>query len=357
MKNIKNQSIKQALVLSILLANVPATHAQNNSTECCFYANANTATIEYVEKNIGNQVIHTVPEGAISGVFSISPNKQVYFSQGNLQHQASTGTWRFAEHQYDYIGGKNSRVSPRYNGWIDLFCWGSSGWNSGVKYYQPWHKSITVSDIESRCATYTCDLTGNYEFADWGVYNAISNGGDQAGLWRTLTSDEWRYVFNERQASTLNGNANARYVYAKVAKVKGIILFPNNYTHPTGVKLPLLINDLKDKEEPPQYFSYIHESDGKGWEKNIYSISDWEMMEKAGCVFLPAAGYRSGTSVYGYKNNRWDSEGCYWSASYCCERCDHHHANCLNFKYNRFWPDCFKSFFLGLSVRLVYPVQ
>ena len=45
------------------------------------------------------------PTGAINGLFSVSPSKQVYFSQGNLQYQASTNTWRFAEHQYDYVGG------------------------------------------------------------------------------------------------------------------------------------------------------------------------------------------------------------------------------------------------------------
>ena len=35
--------------------------------------------------------------------FSVSATKKVYFSQGNLQYQASTKTWWFAERQYDYI--------------------------------------------------------------------------------------------------------------------------------------------------------------------------------------------------------------------------------------------------------------
>lgn len=338
MKTIKKQNVKQALVLGVLMFS------------------AHVAIAQY--KNTDNKVMQTVPEGAICGVFSISPNEQVYFSQGNLQYQASTGTWRFAEYQYDYIGGKNRRVSPHYNGWIDLFCWGSSGWNSGVKYYQPWHQSIAVPDIESKCATYTSNLIGNYEFADWGVYNAISNGGDHTGLWRTLSSDEWRYVFFERQASTLHGNVNARFVYAKVAKVKGIIIFPDNYTHPMGVKIPILINDLMGEEEPPRYFNTeSHKSDGKGWEQNIFSDSDWKMMEKAGCVFLPAAGYRAGTSVYGYKNTRWDSEGCYWSSSYCDKINGWHHANCLNFDSEWFCPNYHGYFFKGFSVRLVCPVR
>ena len=45
------------------------------------------------------------PEGAINGLFTINENgDQVYFSKGNLQYQASTRTWRFAELQWDYVG-------------------------------------------------------------------------------------------------------------------------------------------------------------------------------------------------------------------------------------------------------------
>ena len=78
---------------------------------------------------IGIQVMVTtevnsgeVPVGAINGLFTInSSGDQVYFSQGNLQYQASTDTWRFAENQYDIIGNANSNISPTYDGWIDLF--------------------------------------------------------------------------------------------------------------------------------------------------------------------------------------------------------------------------------------------
>ena len=75
-----------------------------------------------------------VPEGAINGLFTINENgDQVYFSQGNLQYQASTNTWRFAEHQWDYVGthievysgdfggnvdgSDNLKASEDYNGW------------------------------------------------------------------------------------------------------------------------------------------------------------------------------------------------------------------------------------------------
>lgn len=50
-------------------------------------------------------------------------------SPGNLQYQASTGIWRFAEHQYDYIGSGNENISTSYSGWIDLFGWGTGRYN------------------------------------------------------------------------------------------------------------------------------------------------------------------------------------------------------------------------------------
>ena len=42
--------------------------------------------------------------GYINGLYSVTPNTQVCFSKGNLQYQASTNTWRFAENQWDIIG-------------------------------------------------------------------------------------------------------------------------------------------------------------------------------------------------------------------------------------------------------------
>ena len=59
--------------------------------------------------------------------FLVSATKQVRFSQGNLQYQASTNTWRFAETQYSIVGNANENISSSYSGWIDLFGRGTSG--------------------------------------------------------------------------------------------------------------------------------------------------------------------------------------------------------------------------------------
>ena len=53
--------------------------------------------------------------GKLPGKFSVSATKQVSFAMGNLQYQASTKKWRFAENQYDVIGEDNEGVSKLRN--------------------------------------------------------------------------------------------------------------------------------------------------------------------------------------------------------------------------------------------------
>lgn len=227
--------------------------------------------------------------GASRKTFSVAANRTVRFSKGNLQFNAahgthsninggtSQGTWRFAEHQYDYIGTGNQNISSSYNGWIDLFGWGTSGWNSGAVAYQPW--STSENDTH-----YLFDsLTGNYRKADWGVFNAISNGGNIPGLWHTMTREEWYYLLRSRSASTVNGTENARYAYAIIGEIYGMIIFPDVYSHPEGVELPININHQTSTSGPVYH--------------NEYTITDWAALEAAGCVFLPVTMWRSGVPV------------------------------------------------------------
>ena len=101
-------------------------------------------------------------------------------------------------------------------------------------------------------------------------------------------------MFNKRSASTVNGTPNARYTKARAVNVQGVILFPDNYVHPSGVTQPVGIN----------------ETGNLGWNENDYSAADLGLMEQNGAVFLPAAGSRSGSSFYNV-----GSFGNYWSAS------------------------------------------
>lgn len=237
----------------------------------------------------------TVPVGVIDGVFTINDNgDKVFFSQGNLQYIGSASTWKFAEHQWEVVGkAQDNSTSSQCT--RDLFGWGTSGWNCGNIYYRPYDTDDSEGYYYGPAGNY--DLTGSYANSDWGIYNPISNGGNQAGLWRTLTSAEWIYLFNTREGSSINGEAHARYAKASVNGMAGMILFPDDYIHPDGVPEPNGINDSS-----------------ASFYDNDYESNYWRTMEEAGCVFLPAAGYRVGTEVG--LNGIYGPSGAYWSVSY-----------------------------------------
>ena len=228
----------------------------------------------------------SLPAGALNGLFSVRPDKQVRFSQGNLQYQASTNTWRFADSQLDYIGEANANISETYNGWIDLFAWGTSGYNHGAVCYQPW------STNQDNRFYYAYGNMNNYLYngngqADWG-YNAISNGGNQTGLWRTLSGGEWSHLIDYRETPS-----GIRFAEACVNGVNGVLLFPDDWNA-----------SLYTVNEPNHFTTDV-------FTVNTISTSDWtNILEAAGVVFLPATGMRIGTSM------QFLSEaGAYWTST------------------------------------------
>lgn len=242
------------------------------------------------------------PVGAIGGLFSINDNgDQVFFSKGNLQYRAINNTWRFAVHQWDYVGTQtpdqdgnyggtvdgsdNVNASESYSGWIDLFSWGTSGYNHGAVCYQPWSNSTNYNDYwaygDSQSHLY--DQTGQ---ADWG-YNPVINGGDTENTWRTLTKDEWVYLFNTRSTLT-----DLRYVLARVNEVDGVILLPDQWQ--------------SDYYELNHFHNYTSSN-------NVISREQWSTLERFGAVFLPLAGLSYGgtyaVSYAGQSGNYWSSTG------------------------------------------------
>ena len=73
----------------------------------------------------------------------------------------------------------------------------------------------------------------------------------------------------------------------------GVVLFPDSYTHPAGVTAPASINTAN-----------------LNYAANSWSGEDWTKMEKAGCVFLPAGGNRSGTTM-----SNVGTGGYYWTST------------------------------------------
>ncbi len=226
-------------------------------------------------------------EGALQGRFTINANgDQVVFSQGNLQYQASTQTWRFAENQYDYVGdatngnvyvgetkSNNSLISDTYDGWIDLFGWGTG-------------------DAPTKTSTNEADYA---TFTDWGT-NPINNGGEDT--WRTPTREEWKYLFLSRE------NAATLFGLGSVDGAKGLIILPDNWVLPEDASFTASTTvGLVNKGGYYEVSSYSIDL----YVYNILTAEEWTVLEAAGAVFLPATGYRFD------KNVDLNEAGIYWT--------------------------------------------
>ena len=204
-----------------------------------------------------------LPDGALAGEFTVAEGKKVHFSQGNLTYNVSTTTWAFYEHQYDCATGYDSNL-------ISLFTWG----------YGTWSTSPNGTDYQ----------TG--DFTDWG--SQIGDG----NTWRTLTTAEWQYLFNNhtKKWATVNG-------------VNGYVIAPDDFS---------------------------------GELANTYA--DDAALAANNLVFLPAAGDRLGSYVGNVGDN-----GFYWSSTASDER----YAFSVIFDGSDVSPDDHVSRNFGFSVRLI----
>ena len=191
--------------------------------------------------------------GSASNSFSVSASKTVIFSPGNLQYHAVNDEWRFAPSQLDYIGYGNENIGPNYNGWIDMFGWGTGN--------NPTNTSIDVKDYST--------------FVDWGV-NKIGN--DAPNTWRTPTYKEWNYLMFERaNASNLKG-------VAEIAGVNGIVVLPDSWQCPEGVTFK---SGFDSNAKCAECYGDFQK----------FSKSDWSKLESSGAVFLHASDFRMGNFV------------------------------------------------------------
>lgn len=276
------------------------------------------------------------------GLFTINAGgDKVFFSKGNLQWSydngathavngggTAAGTWRFALHQYDTVGrvSNNNTLSPASNDWIDLFGWGTSGYDGKNPYM--------VGDSDKNYG-----ISGNNSIAgtnyDWGRYNAISNGGNLPGIWRVMSGNggEGNYVMKSRTNSTNNlplgtNSSSACFTKATLCGVNGVILFPDGYCHPSDAN----VSGTPSYNISSAVFSSFV----------VLSDSDWGKMETAGAVFLPAAGYRD-EMIMRNVNSHVD----YWTST----PCGNGEAYFMSYTGATISSHHFRA--LGLSVRLV----
>lgn len=260
-------------------------------------------------------------DNSLTGYFSVRGTAQgddtykVVFSRGNLQHIESalpnTGTWKFADRQYDFFACNNlTNAGYSVSNTTDLFSW-----------------SFAYSGDDNRddmFGMFTYDWWNDYEdwnaggtFQDWGHYKTIS--GDAPQTWFTLTSDEWYYLLHTRVHLT-GDNLRGKAKITGIADHPGRLSISGN-ARPTEVYGFILLPDDWTPDDVPSGLSFTPASTSNPVE-NVYTVSEWARLEAAGAMFLPAAGY---AQPYGNPNeadgdevvfdNSTNQNGNYWTST------------------------------------------
>lgn len=255
--------------------------------------------------------VNVSAQGLLSGDFSIAADKKVRFAQGNLQAVIGSGptntynytasSWKFAVHQWDYIGNAPGNTTFAASSTVDLF-----GWVGTSATYDTYGLCIQNSSTDTSDGSDFAKCYGNKNTDalknDWGK-QLIVNGGDTPDYgWRTLSKDEWEWLIgpkaspnpgtNCRTSSKIGDVTNARWVKARVHSTDGLIIFPDEISWDTSTMgaAPTVINDQ-----------------AAAFATKAFSDAQWEALETAGCVFLPKAGYRYGTSYTPGSGRYWTS--------------------------------------------------
>ena len=226
-------------------------------------------------------------DGAGKYKFSVGGGKYVRFSVGNLQFNPQKyinnqeQAYRFAPHQYDRVAqSANVNLSSNNNFYMDLLAWGASGNdNDGLDPWETEDNSEEYGDGEQDLGV-----------LDWGHCNTLPDtrnhiyyGSARTTLnWRTLTRSEWSNLISR----------TGKVGFATINGIYGMVLLPDNWVPPSDVSF-----------SPSSINSYL--------------LEQWDKMEKAGAIFLPACGYRSDPSATVLDGAPGYNElGRYWSSSY-----------------------------------------
>ena len=327
---------------------IPEVELHNNDVVTVEFMNNNatfksyTLTMSGTKKLAYNQ-IHTLGNFTFNAkVFSVAANKTVIFAPGNLQwsytNEGTTptthsinginngynkGTWRFAPHQYDFIGNGNTNAvgtyiplseyiheysidyggftDEGYTGWIDLFAWGGSGYGNSRPYF------------------YTCDVNNNHVYYcpnnnlgayDWGAFNTIYNPktkvNDPYRTWRVLSKEEWDYLLNINGSNDVNVGRNKNWwrcsnisfpVGSKT--IRGLLIYPDEFSSkPSGVQSDLYPMSTATTQCYP------------------ITYNEFVLLENLGCAFIPTSGWLAWSGSAKPTPHLEEHWGCYWTSTH-----------------------------------------
>jgi hypothetical protein len=271
---------------------------------------------EYAVKTSGDELTQ----------FSVSANKKVYFSRGNLKADFTSGGyaegWSFHDTQFGEVAGPTQNLDNPNDKYYYLHFQSGTNTNNpaapngiifinhqdyGDRFTWGYFSSITLATTEYVHSEE--DLSKTAAVAkDWGC--VFTENSPEGGNWRTLSANEWIYLFNG--PSTVRGDKRFLRVRIKNFNVNpiddryneeywGVFVFPDQYqaSNLTG--------------------TYTFNSDTST--EIDYSNADVAQMLNDGAVFLPCVGYRYDDRYYdyvcyslGYKIGA--GIGYYWSSTH-----------------------------------------
>ena len=262
-----------------------------------------TATITVTTTDGGKTATCTVTVmDALPIEFSVSADKKVHFSKGNLYYDGSA--FKFETNQYD---------SP-------------ASWNTSHVSHFYWSKDASVATAKTYSDAGASD--GDVFFTNADGFTVNVGGKKQTG-WRTLSKAEWQYLFNKDNTYGENKRSGKYKCGVTVCgKTNCVVLLPDNWEW----------DETADEHNV-----------GTGWQDGGYPETQtgnevtWEKMEDAGAVCLPAAGYRNDSIFFEVGNH-----GRYWSSTM-----GKNYPDAVSFTDSDVSPGNFGRPLNGYSVRLV----
>jgi len=226
-----------------------------------------------------------IPNGSTGAAFSVSSNyktnyNQVFFARANVYKLKSDQQFYLFERPWDACNGVLDQQEPDNADKMDC---------------------LDPEDVVT-------------DFGDFSTSAKVSVDGHDTYQWFMLSSSQASYLLKTRPASKVGTTANARFVAVKVAGRFGILLFPDVFSWPSELDIPVGINNLKDDA-----LDMVNKGTEGLPDSNCFTEEEWNRyLEPTGAVFLPGLSaapyyfsytrYSDGTIDAKYKNG-FNSEG------------------------------------------------
>ena len=325
-----NTAIRWAILLKD--TNLSTGHGDLNIT---YSGNVNLAKLAYNDYvNSGISINNPLPlpaapdaqyavktSGGELTQFSVSANKKVYFLRGNLKADFTSGGyaegWSFHDTQFGEVAGPTMNLDNPNDKRYYAHVQSSTNTNNpsapngiifinhqdyGDRFTWGYFSSITLATTEYLHSEE--DLSKTAAVAkDWGC--VFTENSPEGGNWRTLSANEWIYLFNG--PSNVRGDKRFLRVYLRYygeeACYMGVFVFPDLYSG----------SDLSG--------TYSFNSVTGNPAVIDYSNADVAQMLNDGAVFLPCVGYRYDDRYYDYVcyslgYNIGAGIGYYWSSTH-----------------------------------------